>query len=393
MFSSMAFTGVDAGRVSASAPTPDLSTRSRSRRRSLRVVLLAVSLTLAVFAVFAVLVASAVACVPMPAESNWEGRWEDGLYEGTWVVHLKTTETSPGEWRSEGPGVVTAPYYGELPGQLEATATCTGAATDAVTSHWTDRFGDNTTATGNLVIGDAWLESGSWSGQTIRGFDGGEWKGAFFPTHESGGKVKGDIEVESSPGTLINSLHTELATELPQLPGGALAPVGGVSFAASLPAGATVKVKLTLPPGSHPTGLLKFINAEYIEVPATIAGETVEFEITDGGPFDEDHVVNGEVIDPIIPVSGLQVETTSLPEATRGTAYSATLAVSGGTAPYKWKKVGKLPKGLKLSKEGVLSGTPSTKLAPGAYQVNVVATDSTKKLKRSGTATFTLTVN
>ena len=47
--------------------------------------------------------------------------------------------------------------------------------------------------------------------------------------------------------------------------------------------------------------------------------------------------------------------------------------------------MGKLPKGLKLTKSGLIDGTPSSKLAPGSYPVSVKVTDSTK-----GTATATL---
>lgn len=370
------------------------STRNLLRRRSVGVsrprVLLVAPLTLAVFIL---LVTSAGACLPIPDKSTWEGHWNDGFYSGTWRVDLKSVETSPGVWQSQGTGEVVVPFYGALPGQLEATTTCTGETTANVTGHWTDPSGDNTTEVGTLSIGTKSLESGTWSGATVNGPDAGEWYGEFRPTGESGGKVKGTVEVESSPGTLINSLQIGVATELPLLPGGDVAPIGSVSFAANVPPASTIKVKLILPTGTHPTALIKLINHEYVEVPATINGETVEFEITDGGPFDEDHVVNGEVIDPVIPVSGLHVETSAPPEATRGMAYSTQLVASGGIPPYKWKKVGKLPKGLKLNKEGVLSGTPKSNLVPGPYQVAVTVADSTKKLKRAGTATFTLNVN
>jgi hypothetical protein len=87
------------------------------------------------------------------------------------------------------------------------------------------------------------------------------------------------------------------------------------------------------------------------------------------------------------------VETASLPEAKRGTPYAFELKASGGIPPYKWKKVGALPKGLKLSKTGVISGTPSTKLAPGVYSVGVKVSDSKKKGKDSATATLMLTVS
>jgi hypothetical protein len=94
----------------------------------------------------------------------------------------------------------------------------------------------------------------------------------------------------------------------------------------------------------------------------------------------------GEIAPPEV-----EVETTTLPEATRGLAYEAVLAACGGTAPYKWKKVGKLPRGLKVTKTGVIQGTPRSKLAPGSYRIGVKATDA-EKPKRSATSTVTLKV-
>jgi hypothetical protein len=89
----------------------------------------------------------------------------------------------------------------------------------------------------------------------------------------------------------------------------------------------------------------------------------------------------------------LEATTTMLPNAARGMAYSAELAECGGVPPYKWKKVGTLPKGLKLSKTGVLAGLPSTKLAPGSYPISVRVIDSKKKGKDSATVTLALKVS
>jgi hypothetical protein len=88
----------------------------------------------------------------------------------------------------------------------------------------------------------------------------------------------------------------------------------------------------------------------------------------------------------------LVIETTSLPGAKRGTPYTDELKASGGIAPYTWKKVGALPKGLKLTTTGVISGTLSTKLAP-LYPIRVKVTDSRKKGKHSVTATLMLNVS
>jgi hypothetical protein len=105
--------------------------------------------------------------------------------------------------------------------------------------------------------------------------------------------------------------------------------------------------------------------------------------------------VHGSSMSETVTVSGgaLLIETTTLPAATRGAPYTATLTASGGVPPYKWKKVGRLPKGLKLGKTGMITGTPSTKLAPGSYPIGVKVSDSKKKGKDSATATLTLQVN
>jgi hypothetical protein len=80
-----------------------------------------------------------------------------------------------------------------------------------------------------------------------------------------------------------------------------------------------------------------------------------------------------------ISVATFSIATTSLPAATPGTAYGpVTLQAANlgsSTSPYvtmlKWKKV-TLPKGLRLSSAGVLSGTPNKKLAaPTSVTVQV----------------------
>ncbi len=87
--------------------------------------------------------------------------------------------------------------------------------------------------------------------------------------------------------------------------------------------------------------------------------------------------------------AGLHIEIDSLPQAQPGAAYSVQLEASGGSAPYKWKKGAKLPRGLKLSKTGLLSGTPSAKLAPGSYPISVRVQDAAK---HTAAATLTLEV-
>ena len=67
------------------------------------------------------------------------------------------------------------------------------------------------------------------------------------------------------------------------------------------------------------------------------------------------------------------ISTSSLAGGTTGTAYSQTLAVSGGTSPYSWTVAsGSLPAGLSLNiSTGVISGTPSA-VGTSSFTVQVM---------------------
>ena len=91
-------------------------------------------------------------------------------------------------------------------------------------------------------------------------------------------------------------------------------------------------------------------------------------------------------------VTPLSITTVSLPAATRGVAYNAPLTATSGTPPYRWKKFGQLPAGLKVSSVGVVIGTPSMKLTPGTYSLSVEVLDHARP-KDSSTKTFTITIS
>ncbi len=83
----------------------------------------------------------------------------------------------------------------------------------------------------------------------------------------------------------------------------------------------------------------------------------------------------------------LAITTTSVPNGTAGTAYSATLAASGGVTPYTWSvSSGTLPAGLTLAAStGAISGTPTTS---GSSSFMATVKDSV-----SGTASYTYSMN
>ena len=93
--------------------------------------------------------------------------------------------------------------------------------------------------------------------------------------------------------------------------------------------------------------------------------------------------------------SALAVTTTSLPAATVGTAYSTSLAASGGVAPYTWALVnqsGTLPAGLRLDhKTGVIFGTPK-KAEQHTFTVKVKDTKMRNHPATTATASLSISV-
>ncbi len=86
------------------------------------------------------------------------------------------------------------------------------------------------------------------------------------------------------------------------------------------------------------------------------------------------------------PVSG-----STLPAAAPGSTYSEALTAGDGVAPFSFKVTG-LPKGLKASAAGEISGKPGASDKAGTYAVKVSVAD-TKPGKATGTATYKLTVS
>jgi uncharacterized protein DUF4082/Big-like domain-containing protein/putative Ig domain-containing protein len=84
--------------------------------------------------------------------------------------------------------------------------------------------------------------------------------------------------------------------------------------------------------------------------------------------------------------AALQISTGQLSGGFVAGGYSATLAATGGTAPYIWSLTsGSLPNGLSLSSGGVLSGTPSL---AGSFSFSVQVKDAT-----SATASRNFSIN
>ncbi|MFN7933993.1 MAG: putative Ig domain-containing protein [Bryobacteraceae bacterium] len=82
----------------------------------------------------------------------------------------------------------------------------------------------------------------------------------------------------------------------------------------------------------------------------------------------------------------LQIQTSSLPAATSGVAYSTTITASGGTQPYVFTTTSPLPTGFSLASNGLLSGVTGQ---GGTFNITFTVRDA---LNQTANRTLTLSV-
>ena len=89
-------------------------------------------------------------------------------------------------------------------------------------------------------------------------------------------------------------------------------------------------------------------------------------------------------------LASVSITTASLANGLVSTAYTQTLAASGGTPGYTWSLAsGALPTGLTVNAVGTISGTPT---AAGDFTFTIKATDSTAPTALTATQSFTVTI-
>lgn len=116
---------------------------------------------------------------------------------------------------------------------------------------------------------------------------------------------------------------------------------------------ATGRAKLGVAPKTAGTLQFRAVAAAYRGAPAIVTA-SAKATIADGTPAPS--IVLG-----------------SLSAAVTGESYQLQLTAVGGTAPLLWSATG-LPDGMQLSKDGALSGVPTS---PGTYSVQLTVTDAT----------------
>ncbi|MCW5965270.1 MAG: putative Ig domain-containing protein [Bryobacterales bacterium] len=153
---------------------------------------------------------------------------------------------------------------------------------------------------------------------------------------------------------------------------------GRAPFTWALAPGSTLPAGLSLEPPFEGT------SSRLVQGTPTVEGDftfTVRVTDTAGRQADRQYALR------ILPA--MVITTTSpLPPATANVPYNATLAGTGGIAPYFWDVYPDLPPGLTLNSDtGQISGTPTQ---AGFYNFNVILYDSTES---SVTRDFTLVVS
>ena len=183
---------------------------------------------------------------------------------------------------------------------------------------------------------------------------------------------------------------TPLAITTTSLPNGQV----GAAYSATLAAtGGTAPYTWTLSTGTLPAGLtLNATTGAITGTPTASASATpLSFTATDAGVPAQAAITNLTLTVAAAATPTLAITTTSLASGRVGTAYSATLAASGGTSPYTWTLTGgTLPAGLMLNATtGAITGTP-TALAT-ATPLTFKVTDAASPAQ-STTASLALTI-
>jgi hypothetical protein len=201
------------------------------------------------------------------------------------------------------------------------------------------------------------------------------------------------VAVDGSGDVYVADSFNSRVVELPAAPALTVAMglpqtgVVGVPFSESLTAlGGTPPYTWSLVSGSLPAGLSLSTSGVISGTPTAAGTSSFTAQVADSSLPPQTATDSGLSITVLTP---LAVTTSTLPGGQVGTAYSQTLAATGGTTPYTWSVVsGSLPAGLSLSTSGVISGTP-TAAGPSSFTVQVA--DSSRP-QMTATASLSITV-
>ena len=163
---------------------------------------------------------------------------------------------------------------------------------------------------------------------------------------------------------LTLTVSSSLSIIITALPDGTV----GTSYSQQLSAtGGTPPYTWSVESGTLPDGVSLSPDGVLSGTPTAPVNSSFTVRVGDTGAGSATQALMLTVVAPLV------ITSTLLPSATSGTAYSQTLAATGGSAPFAWSvATGTLPGSLTLSSAGVLSGTPTT---AGDYSFVLRVTD------------------
>jgi len=208
-------------------------------------------------------------------------------------------------------------------------------------------------ASGSLPPGVNFSSSGLLSGTATA-------EGSFtFVVKAAGGGTATDTETE----TLVIRQPLTLTTAL----GAVKAEVGMPFSSQQSTGGGSGTYTWSVSKGALPAGVTLANDGTVSGTPTLAGGYAFTVTVTDS----ESRSKSVDVT--LVVKAKLAFKTLKLKNAKVGVAYRSKIVMAGGVAPLTWAATGKIPKGFKIGKTGLLFGTPTK---AGTYRITVTATDS-----------------
>jgi len=208
-------------------------------------------------------------------------------------------------------------------------------------------------ASGSLPPGVNFSSSGLLSGTPTA-------EGSFtFVVKAAGGGTATDTETE----TLVVRQPVTLTTAL----GAAKAEVGMPFSSLQSAGGGSGTYTWSVSKGALPAGVTLANDGTVSGTPILAGRYAFALTVTDN----ESRSTSVDVT--LVVKAKLAFKTLKLKNATTGVAYRSKIVMTGGVAPLTWTATGKLPKGFKIGRTGLLLGTPKK---TGTYRFTVTVTDS-----------------
>ena len=160
----------------------------------------------------------------------------------------------------------------------------------------------------------------------------------------------------------------------------------GLAYSQSLSAsGGAAPYAFSVTAGSLPPGLV--LGAGGALSGTTTSSGTFNFTVTATDNFGQ---TGTQAYSIVVAVPTLTLTPATLPAGTAGTAYTQTLTISGGIAPYTTTLTGALPTGMSFNTATrTFSGTPTQS---GTFNISVTVTDSTGGTAATVTNNYTLVI-